>query len=85
MQQITYNRHPDNTKQIEEFVGGFWVCDKCGGYGEYEGEYGPIGCGLCNSRLLPFVDRYGKVVTADWGDVIVKDETGLWLDQKHLN
>ena len=85
--RITYQCYPepDNTKEIEAFVGGFWECTTCGGYGEYESGHGPVGCDLCNSRLLPFVDSRGKVVMADWGDEIVKDENGgLRLIQNHL-
>jgi hypothetical protein len=84
--KITFKDDYSNIKEIEEFVGGFWKCTICGGSGEYEGEYGPVSCGLCNSRLLPFIDGNGKLVMADWGDDIVKDENGkLRLIENHLN
>lgn len=39
---------------------------------------------LCNSRSLPFVDGNGEVQTADWGDIIYKNDKGVLLKQMHL-
>ena len=73
-------------KEIYEFIGkeNEYVCTVCDGSGEYEGEYGPQGCNLCNSRLIPFIDKDGKMQTADLCDEIIKDDSGkLTLKQNH--
>lgn len=70
----------DGSKQTREFIGDKWYkCPACGETGEYETENGPVGCNLCNSRLLPFVNDCGKVEYADWDDVIIRTEAGLRL------
>ena len=44
----------DNFAAVAEFIGGIPACPTCNDVGEYEGEWGPIGCQACNSRLIPF-------------------------------
>lgn len=76
MEKIIYeDRQNDNTLEVYAFIGieNQYTCELCGGYREYEDD-GPKGCNLCNSRLIPFKDRDGKLQTADWGDEIIKDE-----------
>lgn len=68
-----------NYDQVNAFVGEQPPCPVCGGSGEYEGMYGPVGCQPCNSRLLPFIDYRGKRVYADDGDTIERHEDGLHL------
>ena len=84
MDKITYQQNPDNTEVVIEFIGKQQPCPICGDYGEYEGEYGPVGCNPCNSRLIPFMNSEGKRVYADWGDEITKNEDGLELIQNHF-
>lgn len=79
MNSIIYKEHPnDNTREVYAFIEkeNEYVCTLCDGSGEYEGEYGHKGCNLCNSRLIPFIDKDGKIQTADWGDEIIKDSSG---------
>ena len=71
---ITYE--PNNTQRVLDFIGKQPPCPVCGDYGEYDGEYGPIACPVCNSRLIPFVNSDGKRVYADWEDSILKDSGG---------
>lgn len=72
----------DNCKEVYAFIGkDVYDCPKCHGTGEYEGEYGPIGCNLCNSRLIAFNSIDG-VQYADWGDSIERTEQGLKLIPK---
>lgn len=79
MNKIQYQEKPDNTKEVYDFIGkDIYDCPNCHGYGEYEGEYGPIGCNLCNSRLIAFHSTTG-VVFADWGDWIERTPDGLIL------
>jgi len=68
-----------NYKAISEFCGPQPPCHICGGSGEYEGDYGPVSCQPCNSRLFDFIDFRGKRVFADDGDIIEKRENGLHL------
>lgn len=68
-----------NYKEVEEFTGVQPECSRCGGSGEYEGTYGPMGCQPCNSRLYFFIDYRGKRVGADDGDTIERHEDGLHL------
>lgn len=86
MEKIIYEEHPnDNTLEVYALIGAEnqYICKLCGGYGEYEDD-GPKGCNLCNSRLIPFKDKDGKLQTADWGDEIIKDEMGkLTLKRNH--
>ncbi len=82
MSEIRYEYDPktgvDTTQQVIEFIGDdAYVCPVCGGYGEYEGEYGPQGCMLCCSRLIPFVDADGKMQTLDWGESVRREPDGL--------
>ena len=87
MENIIYEEHPnDNTTEVYEFIGSEneYICELCGGSGEYEDDYGPKGCLLCSSRLIPFKDKNGDFQTADWGDEILKDENGgLTLKRNH--
>ena len=72
---VTYTGNPDNCTDIVEWLGdAVPECTTCDGTGEYEGDYGPKSCGLCNSRLIAFIDTDGIVQHADWGDRIE------WLD-----
>ena len=74
VEAIRYNEW--NFVTVHDFLGdAFWKCDKCGGYGEYEGEYGPISCQLCNSSLMP-IKTLDSVAYADWGDWIIKGTAG---------
>lgn len=68
-----------NYQEVEEFTGVQPACAVCGGSGEYEGEYGPVGCHPCNSRLYFFIDYRGRRVGADDGDTIERHEDGLHL------
>lgn len=52
-------------------------CETCGGSGEYETEYGPRGCGLCNSRLVPVRTQSGESIDMDYGDIAVIDDGRL--------
>lgn len=69
----------DNVEEVKKFIGEQPPCPTCGGYGEYEGAHGPVGCQPCNSRCIAFIDNTGKRVLADWGDTIKKTEDGLEL------
>jgi hypothetical protein len=85
MERIEYTE-PDrekgiggNCKAVYDFIGkDVYDCPECHGSGEYEGEYGPTGCGLCNSQLIAFNGIDG-VQYADWGDSIERTEQGLKL------
>lgn len=80
--RITYQQQPDNTKAIEEFLGGeFPVCPHCGNFGEIETETGPKACMPCVSRLLPVLTRNG-VEWIDWGDTIVANPDGTFTIEK---
>lgn len=79
IQYIVNNKGIDNCDQVKAFIGYQPECSLCGGSGEYETEYGPKGCNPCSSRLVPFVDHTGKMVYADWGDTIERQENGLRL------
>lgn len=68
-----------NYQAISDFVGEQPLCPLCKGTGEYEGEYGPVGCQACNSRCFDFIDYRGKRVYADDGDTIERHEDGLHL------
>lgn len=70
--ELMYSSDPDNAEQVIAFIGEHNIpkCDKCGGTGEYEGEHGPVGCQLCVSRLIPFIDANGEEQHLDWGDVV---------------
>jgi len=70
---------PDNAIDVIDFVGETPACTICGGTGEYEGEYGPLGCQPCNSRLLTFIDYRGKEQHVDWGQSIELRYNGMHL------
>jgi hypothetical protein len=81
--EITYTAEPDNCRDVIQFVSNLGdpemlpVCDTCGGYGEYETNYGPRGCDLCNSRLIRVCDpESDQIFDVDWGDTIVHDGRG---------
>jgi hypothetical protein len=77
--QMTYTNEPDNCREIFAWLGDASpTCKQCGGYGEYEGEYGPVGCGPCCSRLIPVTTPDG-VQDADWGDTIFKQADGTFI------
>jgi len=70
---------PENGHEILDFIGDwFKKCDVCGGSGEYEGEYGPLGCQLCNSSLIAIrtLENPHGAVYADWNDWIIKGIAG---------
>ena len=76
--RITYNKTPDNTKDVVSFIGPVPPCPTCNNYGEYETEEGFLrGCNPCNSRLLPFINAEGKRDYIDWGETIEKRPDGL--------
>jgi hypothetical protein len=87
MDSITYTapdyastpRVLDNGNEVLAFVGEQPPCPTCGDYGEYEGEYGPVGCSPCVSRLIAFIAFDGRRVFADWGDTIERRDDGLHL------
>ena len=68
-----------NVPDVLAFIGSAYKkCSRCGGTGEYEGEYGPVSCQPCNSRLIPLrtlASPHG-VVYADEGDWIIKGAAG---------
>lgn len=69
----------DNYREAKAFLGerGFAKCKKCDGSGEYETNYGPVGCQPCNSRLIAVQTSRG-VRYADYGDRIVKNIDGTF-------
>lgn len=75
--RITYTSRPDNCRAVVEFIGPVPECPTCGGYGEYETEYGSRGCNECNSRLIPYIDQAGRRQYVDWGDTLIRTENGL--------
>lgn len=77
--KITYTAYPnDNTRDVIDFINDAnYQCHICGGFGEYETDYGPVGCNLCNSRLIPFIDYEGKLQTLDWNESVERKEDGL--------
>lgn len=83
LRRIRYNSPPeDNAKEVYDFIRGHWYhCNTCGGTGEYEGEYGPVACQLCCSRLISFIDCNGVRQDVDWGDYIVQKEDGFYLER----
>lgn len=87
MQSITYKvwENGGNYNAMVEFCGPEAECEVCHGRGEYEGEFGPIGCQPCNSRCFALIDYTGKRRYADDGDVIEKHEDGLHLIVEHLH
>lgn len=70
--ELTYCSDPDNTEQVIAFIGEHNIpeCKTCGGNGEYETDNGPVGCPLCNSRLIPFIDANGVEQHLDWGETV---------------
>lgn len=79
--RITYTRtnepYSDNCFDVVAFVAPQPKCSTCGGTGEYEGEYGPRGCGLCNSRLIPIFTQEPNLYV-DWGDTVIKYDDGTF-------
>lgn len=68
-----------NWDEIRAFIGDwFKECEKCGGTGEYEGEYGPTTCMPCMSSLIAIktLENPHGAVYADWGDWIIKGIAG---------
>lgn len=69
----TFTYVADDCDAQAEFIDAckpFWpVCKTCGGTGEYETNYGPAGCNLCNSRLVPVMFD-GKEILLDYGSEI---------------
>lgn len=76
--QITYTSDPDNCREVFAFVAPQPKCSTCNGYGEYETEYGPRGCNLCCSRLVPIFENTvsGHQEYVDWGDTVVREADG---------
>lgn len=73
LDSITYTGR--NTSEVVAWLkarGIFAECKKCGGTGEYEGAYGPVGCAPCCSRLVA-VRQQGHVRYVDYGDTIAFD------------
>lgn len=69
-----------NCREVVEFIrDDFHECPRCGGKGEYEGEYGPEACAPCNSRLIAFTNYKGEVQYADWGDMLIRTDRGIHL------
>lgn len=81
MEYIDYvtNDGSGNSEEVMKFVGDVPECKLCGGFGEYETEYGPRGCDECNSSCIPFIDFRGRRILADWGDRIERWDAGLHL------
>ena len=68
-----------NRAAVSAFCGEQPACPVCADTGAYEGELGPKECTPCCSRLFFFVDAEGMRRGADDGDIIEKDERGLYL------
>ena len=87
LKKITYNgtiygnktHEPDNAQAVFKFIGKVPECSLCGGTGEYEGEYGPISCGGCCSRLIVFIDHKGNRNWIDWGQSVELHHDGMYL------
>jgi hypothetical protein len=77
--RITYTCEPDNTQEVEAFIGPVPPCPRCGGSGEYEAEDGPRGCMPCNSRCIAYIDFEGKRRYLDWGETLERRGDGLHL------
>ena len=58
-----------------EFVGADAKCRICGGSGEYEGEYGPLGCMACLVGAFYIETLEGQMAVLD-GDWIIRGVAG---------
>lgn len=74
MTQIKYVDEPAFFEAITPYLRECTVCD---GTGEYETEFGPRDCGLCNSRLVPVITHDGKRIDMDYGDVAIVEDGQL--------
>ena len=61
-----------NWKSLQQWMGDAFVgCERCDGPGEYEGEFGPVGCQGCMAGAFQV-----RTLWADWGDWIIKGVAG---------